>query len=153
MQAAWQRAQQAGSYRFTTRIVQTTHPAPTIANVGKSSRVETIFLKGEADLPAQTLLMRLWSDGGRVTSASDGVEVRVEGDHAYGRPIGGEWQEMDNFASSFAPGNDLTAYLVGARNVQEIGTLSLPFDTHDSSLVTHYSFTLDGPAFAAHIRD
>ncbi len=153
VQAAWQRAQQAGAYHFTTRIVQTTHLAPTIANVGKSSRVETILLEGEADLPAQTLLMRLWQDGGQVADASDGTEIRIEGDLAYGRAVGGEWQEIDNFSGGFAPGNDLMAYLVGAKNVQEIGTNSLPFDTHYSSLVTRYSFTLDGPAFADHIRD
>jgi len=50
VRAAWQRAQRAGAYHFTTRIVQTTHPAPTIANVGKSSRVQTLYLEGDADL-------------------------------------------------------------------------------------------------------
>lgn len=147
VRAAWQRAQEAGAYRFTTRIVQTTHPAPSIANAGRSSRVETLFLDGDADLPAQTLLMRLWQDGGSITNPANAVEIRIEGEQAYGRASGGAWQEMDNFAGGFAPGNDSMAYLVEAKNIREIST-----ETYSQLAIGRYAFTLNGPALAEHIR-
>ncbi len=147
VQAAWQRAQEAGAYRFTTRIVQTTHPAPSIANAGRGSRVETLFLDGDADLPAQTLLMRMWQNGGSITNPADAVEIRIEGEQAYGRASGGAWQEMDNFSGGFAPGNDSMAYLVGAKNIREIST-----ETYSQLTIERYAFTLNGPALAEHIR-
>ncbi|MCX6032062.1 MAG: hypothetical protein NT169_22545, partial [Chloroflexi bacterium] len=162
VQTAWQRAQQAGAYRFTTRVVQTTHPAPAIANVGTGSRVETVYLEGDADLPAETLLLHLWQDGGRITDASSGVEVRIEGDRAYGRAASGEWQEMDNVAGSFAPNNDLLAYLAGVKNVREISDFGFQISDaapdsqsairNPQSAIRQYVFDLDGPAFANHVR-
>src|SRR5688572_10351645 len=42
VQAAWQLAQQAGVYRFAADVVQTTRPAPALANVGQGSRRERL---------------------------------------------------------------------------------------------------------------
>ncbi len=107
LQAAWRRAQEAGAYHFATEIVQTTYPAPTLSNVGRSSRQETIYLEGQTDLFSHELFMTLWQ-GGNLLNQRDGVEVRVEDEQAYGRTIGGTWQEMDNFSDAFAPADDLT---------------------------------------------
>jgi hypothetical protein len=150
IQAAWQRAQQAGTYRFATEIVQTTHPAPALLNTGRSSRQDTLHIEGEIRLPDRTLQMTLWQDGGSVLDARDGVEVRVEGDRAYGRQLGGTWEEIPDFSGAFAPGNDLLAYLAGARNVrrEEVSAPSALAPGH-----TRYSFDVDGPAFATHLRD
>jgi len=150
IQAAWQRAQQAGTYRFATEIFQTTHPAPALLNTGRSSRQDTLHIEGEIRLPDRTLQMTLWQDGGSVLDARDGVEVRVEGDRAYGRQLGGTWEEIPDFSGAFAPGNDLLAYLAGARNVrrEEVSAPSALAPGH-----TRYSFDVDGPAFATHLRD
>ncbi|MEJ5309992.1 MAG: LamG-like jellyroll fold domain-containing protein [Anaerolineae bacterium] len=146
VQAAWQRARQAGVYHFATEIVQTTHPAPKLANIGRSSRQDTLHIEGQANLPERTLLMTLWQDGGSVLNARDGVEVRIEGDRAYGRQLGGVWEEIPDFSGAFAPGNDLLAYLAGAKNVRLEAT-------DEAQGVTHYRFDVDGPAFATHLRD
>ncbi|MBC8422435.1 MAG: hypothetical protein H8E01_00230, partial [Chloroflexi bacterium] len=122
VQRAWQRAQEAGVYGFSTEIVQTTYPAPALVNVGRSSRKETLHIEGQTNLPERSLLMTLWKDGGSLLNPRDGVEMRVEGDRAYGRAIGGTWEEVDDFSGAFAPGNDLMAYLAGAKNVRELGT-------------------------------
>ena len=148
VQRAWQRAQEAGAYRFATEIVQTTYPAPALANVGRTSFRETLHIEGETNLPERTLLMTLWKDGGNVLNPRDGVEMRVEGDRAYGRAIGGAWQEADDFSDAFAPGHDLMAYLAGAKNVQEVGT-----ETRAGITFRRYGFDFDGPAFAAYFRD
>ena len=68
LERAWTLAQQSGRYNFTTRLVQTTHPAPSVTNVGRGSRVETVYLEGETDLAADVLVMRVWQDGGRLQS-------------------------------------------------------------------------------------
>ena len=51
VRAAWQRAQEAGVYGFSTEIVQKTYPALALVNVGRSSRKDTIYLEGQTNLP------------------------------------------------------------------------------------------------------
>jgi hypothetical protein len=147
VRAAWQRAQQVGVYDFGTTLVQTTYPAPTLLNVGRSSRRQTLYLAGRTNQPAQTMNVRLWVEGGSVLTTQQGVEVRVEGDRAYGRTIGQEtWDEIDNFTDVFAPGGDPLAYLAGAKNVKR----AAPDAT---SGVSRFTFDVDGPGFAVYLRD
>jgi hypothetical protein len=60
IQQAWTLAQRLGAYRFVTQLEQTTYPAPSVANVGRSPQVETIYLEGAADGAADQLTLRLW---------------------------------------------------------------------------------------------
>ncbi|HQJ10240.1 MAG TPA: tandem-95 repeat protein [Anaerolineae bacterium] len=153
VQEAWARAAQAGAYQFRTEIVQTTYPAPALANVGRSSRVENVYLEGQTDTVQRQFLMTLWNEGGNALNGQDGVEIRLEGDKTYGRTSGGEWQEMPDFAGAFAPGNDLMAYLAGVKDVVEMGaSVSLP-DSPYAVYATQYAFTLDGPSLARYVRD
>jgi len=153
VQTAWQRAAQAGAYQFRTEIVQTTYPAPTLANVGRSSRAESVYIEGQTDAGQRQFLMTLWNEGGNALNGQDAVEIRLDGDKTYGRTSGGEWQEMPDFAGAFAPGNDLMAYLAGVKDVVEVGpSVSLP-DSPYSVYATQYAFTLDGPSLARHVRD
>ncbi len=155
---AWELAQRSGSYHFATRLEQTTYPAPTIANVGVGSRVESVYLDGSADLPGETLQMRMWQDGGGVGDIAEAAEVRIEGDAAYGRVTGGEWSEIDNFAGSIAPGNDALGFLVAARDIEQTSAESASADhsLHTAALsrtVTRFTFDLSGPALASFMRD
>ena len=120
LQSAWERAREAGAYHFNTRVVQTTHPAPALANVGRGSREEVIYLDGEADLPQRTLDMRLHQNGGSLLKDDSALEVHIARDKARARLVGGPWQTIDNFADAFAPGSDPLAYLAGAKNVREL---------------------------------
>jgi hypothetical protein len=49
VQRAWQRAQQMGVYQFASEIVQTTYPAPTVANFGRNSHQETLHMVAVMD--------------------------------------------------------------------------------------------------------
>ena len=137
-------------------------------------------MEGSVDLPARTLQLSLWQGAGSLLIPGDGVEIRIEGDQAYGRQSGGQWQEIDDFSGSFAPGGDLLVYLVGAKNVVELGTETIdvpvpgvqesPQDGDPTILLsqqdgdpaalssvltvayTRYSFDLDGPAVAEEVR-
>ena len=170
VQRAWELAQDIGVYHFATDVEQTTYPAPAIANVGRSSSTtDSYYMEGDVDSPAQSFFLTLWQGGGNVTTQKDGIEIRIEGGEAYGRPIGGLWQEIDDFSGLFAPGSDPMAYLAGATNIQQVSksaslqvgesasTQDIPLsENHASRLTLHvsrFTFDLDGPAFAAHIRD
>ena len=82
VQQAWRSAQEAGTYRFSTEVAQTTFPAPAVVNVGRSPRQQTLYLEGEVDLPTRTLEMGLWQGGGGVADPGSGIELRIEGDRA-----------------------------------------------------------------------
>ena len=139
---AWQLADQSGKYHFSSRVEQKTYPAPTVGNVGQGSRTETIYLDGETDRTSQTLLMKMWQGTGNVNNPANAAEIRIEGENAYGRIGYGDWQEIDNFAGSFAPGNDLSSFLVAAKNVEPANPI----------LNTHFTFDISGPILAEHMR-
>ena len=162
VQEAWRSAQEAGSYHFTTEIEQTTYPAPALVNVGRSSRREKLYLRGEtnANLPGTrntsgpTLQMTMWDGGGSILNPQDGIEIRVEDDRAFGRQGAGPWQEIDDFSGSFAPGKDLLGYLAGATNIREIeaDTRAMP-GRKEALEYKRYVFDVDGPGFSQYLRD
>jgi len=153
VQAAWRRAQQSGVYHYTTEILQTTYPAPMLANVGRSAREDRLYIEGQTNLPAREMLMTLWQSGGNVATGKEGVEVRLKGDQAYGRTLGAEWQEIDNFSSVFAPGGDVLAYLAGAKNVKREDVKRENDPAPFTFYASRFTFDLDGPAFGSYVRD
>ncbi|MBC8448043.1 MAG: hypothetical protein H8D78_09850, partial [Chloroflexi bacterium] len=151
VQRAWQAAQRLGDYHFTSEVAQTTFPAPSLANFGRSSRQETFYLEGDVNLPARAMTMRLWGAGGSLADPNTAMELRLEGDHGFIRQPGGTWQEVNDVGGGFAPNNDMLAYLAGLKNVRQTGG-SEP-DTQHARRSTRYTFDLDGPAFALYLRD
>lgn len=146
--AAWRQVQRAGSYRFTADIHQTLTPLPTVRNVGRETKVEALHLEGETDLRAGTLGMTFWSGEGSVLDPASGVEVRVAQDRAYARRSGQDWQEVPNFVGALAPLGDFSAPLVAARDVVEHEP-----EVRGGVALTRYTFRIDGPAYAAYVRD
>ncbi|MBN1668152.1 MAG: LamG domain-containing protein, partial [Anaerolineales bacterium] len=143
IQQAWQRAQALGSYEFSSDIVQTTFPAPSLANFGRTSQDEYVFLTGSVDIAARVMNLSLWQGNGSVALPESSIEIRIDGERGYVRQYGGSWQERDDLGNVFAPGNDFLVYLAGIKNVSYLG----------SNLgLERYSFELDGPVFAEHIR-
>jgi subtilisin-like proprotein convertase family protein len=147
VQRAWQMAQEVGTYDYAIDIVQTSWPLPILENVGTTSSEERVYIEGQIDLPADTMEMKLWSDGGSAQTGQDSLELRVVGDQAFGRVGGDHWEEVDDFTGIFAPGNDPLGYLVSARNVVKGQT-----ETRLGITFTRYSFEVDGPAFASYMR-
>jgi len=145
---AWQRARELGEYHFATRMEETSYPAPTVANVGKSSRKETLYIEGDVDLSQHLVQMKLWPGDGRLSNPNGVAEMRFERGHSYFRVVGGQWEEAEDYSyMDVVPGDDALAYLVAAKNIREIGT-----ETRADVTFTRYSFTLDGPAFASYMR-
>ena len=146
IQQAWQRASDLGAYQFDTSIEQTTYPAPAIANVGRSSQTQNYFLQGAVDREAESLSLMLWQNEGNLASGQNGFEMHIQDGRAYGRSIGGTWQEIDDFSGIFAPGSDPLAYLAGAENLQPLSSAGLPAG------VQAFSFEMDGLTFASYLR-
>ncbi|RLC61374.1 MAG: hypothetical protein DRI48_10840, partial [Chloroflexi bacterium] len=150
--SAWQRAREAGVYRFSADIRQTTVPLPTVRNVGRASKTQTVHLEGETNIPNSQLHLTLWSQGGSVLTGAGGVEIKVEGDRAYARQGAQDWQEINDFTSLFAPQGDFMAFLSAARNVRVSESASQRVSGGESG-VTRYVFDIDGRAYAAYMRD
>lgn len=152
MAAAWDQAQAAGTYHYTTRIVQTTLPAPTLANEGLGPTQQQIDVAGETDLPDQRMRRTLWNGGNPGGSAASagagGIEVKSEGGKAFGRVGAGEWQELDNPTGLLAPRGDLLTYLVAAQEPVEAGR-----EIRAGVGLTRYTFAVDGRQLAAYLRD
>src|SRR5204863_10154047 len=104
--AAWEKARAAGSYAFTSNIVQVTLPSATIANVGRTSRTEKLYLEWQNDLGQDKLEMKLWSDGGSILQTESGIAVKVDHGKTFTRRGTGVWQAADNFTDALAPQGD-----------------------------------------------
>ncbi|RIK30050.1 MAG: hypothetical protein DCC55_37550, partial [Chloroflexi bacterium] len=146
--AAWEQARAAGSYQFSSDILQVTAPSARITNVGRSSRTEQFHLQGQSDLRNARLEMQLWSQEGSLLDDASAPAVRVENGNTFIRQGGGEWQQSEDMSGVIAPQGDFMAYLSAVRNV----TAGEPELRADIAF-TRYRFELDGPIFAAYVRD
>ena len=141
--AAWEKAKAAGSYHFTSDVLQETIPVASITNVGRRSRTDAFHLVGQNDLRNQTLELTLWNQGGSVLNAESGVSLRTAGGKTYARRGQGEWQETDTQLDTFAPQGDFLGYLAAIRNISPGQS-----ETRNDITFTRYTFELNGPAFA-----
>jgi hypothetical protein len=146
--AAWEKARAAGSYHFTSDVVQKIIPVASLTNVGRSSRSDALYLEGQNDLRAQTMELTLWSQGGSALNADSGVSLRTENGKTFTRRGNEAWQESDNFVDGFAPQGDFLGYLAAIRDVTAGAT-----ETRSGVTFTPYRFTIDGPAFAAYMHE
>ncbi len=157
---AWEKAQDAGTYAFATDLTQVIYPVRTLSNVGRGPERAVLHLAGTIDQPARALEFQMWQSAvGGSGNAGTGAEARIEGERAYVRQAGGEWQEVEDFSTSFAPGNDPLAFLAGVKDVADCG-LQARWGRGDAGTRGHgdagvacYRFKLDGPVLAAYLRD
>lgn len=157
--AAWEKARAAGSYHFDSNVLQVTIPKATVLNVGRSSRTEQFHLTGQSDLRTNSLQMEFWSEGGNLLQSASSTAIKVENGKTYVRKPtvtgGGDWQETESMTAPgghpLAPQGDFMAYLQAVRNLQPHAP-----ETRGPSgrgiTFTRYSFTLDGPTFAAYVH-
>ncbi len=143
VQRAWLLAQQSGKYDFATEIEQTTYQPPALTNVGRAADVQTLYIQGKTDTQSQNFELAIWQ-GGSVLDQGNALQVRTDGETAYGRTADGEWQPIEDVSASFAPGRDVLAYLHGARNFQEVAS--------PVTGVRQFAFAVDGPLFAEYMR-
>ena len=115
LRAAWSAASAADSFEFETNLEQTTYPAPSLANVGRSSRTDSLRVSGAMDRQAREMRMTLAKDA--LAGPGQALEMRVRDGVAEGRVSGGAWQRVDDASNAFAPGGDMLSYIDAAVNV------------------------------------
>ncbi len=153
IRAALRLARKAGAYEFTADIVQHTDPVASIRNTGRTSKREDMHMQGQTNLQTRLMEMQFWSQGGSLSTGQGQVEIRIEDNIAQARTTGGEWQEMSNFTSMFAPNSDFMVYLNDARNLKNLGRDERTLPSGATVQFTRYSFEVNGGALAQYMRD
>lgn len=146
--AAWEKAKAAGSYHFTSDVLQKSIPVANITNVGRTSRTDALHMEGQNDLRNQTLELTLWNQGGSVINAASGISLRSEKGKSFTRRGNEAWQESENQMDALAPQGDFLGYLAAIRNVSAGVN-----ETRNGVSFTRYTFELDGPAFASYMHE
>ncbi|NJM40206.1 MAG: hypothetical protein HC853_05305, partial [Anaerolineae bacterium] len=101
-----------------------------------------------------TLEMKLWGqDGGQVGSVVGGqneLGVKVENGKSYMRQgANAEWKENSSISTDgIAPNGDFMSFLRAVRNVR-----AYEQETKAGLTFVRYTFEIDGPTFAAFVRD
>ncbi|MCO5198203.1 MAG: Ig-like domain-containing protein, partial [Anaerolineae bacterium] len=156
----YEAAVSADFYSFHTHVVQTTNPAPKLANVGRHPRTDQLHLNGSVDQVAEEITMSLWS--GREGDPT--LDIRTEEGIVYGRTSDSDiWQRSDLATDLFAPGGDVAGFLNTAINVEQVDTFAeglstgqFPFDLFPDSRsdsFTRYRFDIDSVRYATQIRE
>lgn len=143
LRTAWERARQAGSYRFLSTAEQTLTPRPVPQMIGQGGTRLTLESDGAVILPDRAYLeMRV----AQVTVRSASVALLRDGAQAF-MLQGGELVPVNDPLSLAAPTTDYLGYLAGAEHV----VLLDPPQDHPQ--IVRYGFDLNGPRFAAYVRD
>lgn len=148
----WQQVRTAGAYEFTADITQQVVPVASITNIGRSSRPQELHIEGRTDLRSQELAMTLWSQGGNVLDSASGIELKTANGRLMARRAGSDWQEISNFTDGIMPGGDFTTFLAGAVDLKAVDG-DTDHVIRNSQLVTRYTYRIDGPTFAKHLRE
>ncbi|MBN1317740.1 MAG: hypothetical protein JXA42_19815, partial [Anaerolineales bacterium] len=153
VQEAWERSQKIGAYRFSTDILQTTILLPAVANTGHSPRQESYHLEGDVNRAGRQIYLLLTKNNNNIQNTNDNIEIEFDGGTARARAGSSEWQVIENPEELFAGSFDPLAYLLAARDLQDLGTETHWLPGGARRNISRYSFALDGPALARHIRD
>lgn len=147
IRAAWRLARDAGPYGFVADVSQETAPLALPSNAGRASSAQRYYLEGIAEPTARRMQLALFSGGGSVLNADDGIEMCIEGDRVMARQGGGAWEEAPDVTGWLAPQGDLMAFLAATKNALDLGEA-----THNGVAIHRYAFDLDGPRFAEYVR-
>ncbi|MEM9775588.1 MAG: hypothetical protein AAF902_13485, partial [Chloroflexota bacterium] len=146
---AWQAAIASGTYEYDTTVEHTQYPAPKLTNSGRQPSTDYLAIVGQIDQEQDLLEMTLWQDSGR--HPDRGVSIKVENGMTLGRVGGGEWEQMDDLSSLFAPGRDPLGFLKTIKNVAASGQESRQLGDYTVNY-DRYTFELDSDAYASHME-
>lgn len=143
---AWQTVQQSDSYAFSARIESKTVPLPTVGNIGRFSKTDTLYLEGHNDLRAEELQLALWGGGVNVLDQQAAYQMHLADGRVQTRVGDEPWQQGSDLNVGFAPEGDFLAFLDAATDIESIEASSHTAETDPT--YTLYQFNLDGAAYA-----
>ncbi len=157
LESAWAMLNKLDGYEFRTQVKQQTAPAPVRSNAGRAARIDQLMLEGALNRANEGLNVWLWEGFYERYEREEALEIKIEGDRAYGRYGAGNWEEIDNIGSLIAPGMDVGAFLVGAQHVTRLEdeVREIPNSAAGSGAVSFavYSFVLDGEKVADYANE
>ncbi len=140
VERAWSYSHTAASYAFETSALVTTHPTSMVSNIGRQPATHPLYVKGEVDQyeEAQHLIIKGYPLAQRY------VEMQIANGQARGRSGPDQaWQSIDSSTDlSHISGDDPLGLIAAIEDVQMVG------DSADR----HYTFKLNGPRYAEHMR-
>jgi hypothetical protein len=134
-------------YTFTSRVSQTTHPLPTLANVGLSSETSLVMVEGTVDQQADQIELSIREQSGHLLDGLGQIDLRVQDGEVWGQVQGQEWEALDASQAPDTVTSNPSAFLQAAKNVQlarEEERLGQVFQV--------FTFELDGTAWAEEMR-
>ncbi len=92
-EAVWERVLGFEQYEYAADVVQTTIPVASVGNIGGQSKKLTYYVEGYTNIPAESMEMTLWSNGGSILQPDSGIQIKIEGETAQARRGSGPcWQ-------------------------------------------------------------
>jgi hypothetical protein len=143
VEEAWNNMRFSNSYAFSADAVIKTIPLPTMGNIGRFSKTDSLYLEGSNHQRDKTLQLALWGGAVSVTDPDTAYHIRVEDGQAWTRAGSEEWQASHSADVAFAPDGDFLALLDFARDITYIGDGEI-----GQQPVARYSFSIDGAAYA-----
>ncbi len=144
LQAAWERAREAGAYDFIADIEQTLIPRPLPSMIGQTDQRVDMRIEGEVASPDYARLQLRFEGGGLdappLELIQDGAETYLLKD--------GEHIPVENPAGLSSPTADYLGYLAAAENIQ-----SLPSPEIGGGAGGRYAYDINGHRFAEYVRD
>jgi hypothetical protein len=147
LEAAWEHAREARSYRFTADVEQRLIPRPLPSMIGQTDQRVDMRIEGEVTLPDYARLQLRFEGGGLdvppLELIQDGAETYLLKD--------GEKIPVENPAGLSSPTTDYLGYLAAAENVRECESASQRVG--ESAQLACYTYDINGPRFAEYVRD
>lgn len=147
LQAAHTQLTRLDSYAFTARVTQTTHPLPTLANVGLSSQTSSLMVQGQVDQRAGQIDLSIAEDSGHLLDGLRQIELRMHNGQVWGRALGQDWEALDSSQVPDTASRDAAAFLQAATNVQ-----SARVEERLGQTFEIFTFELDGQVWAEIMR-
>ncbi|MEZ4620082.1 MAG: hypothetical protein R2867_31895 [Caldilineaceae bacterium] len=159
LHAAWQRAGNIAQYDYHSTILQTTTPATTLSNAGRSPQTQRVRVDGSLDKAADAMQMQLQ------VGQQPPIAVKIADGQAYGRQGNeGEWVELEETPELFGPAATprLSRGRGGCAELGADGTGMADFSVpaaplaardSDNAEVTRYALDLSGPKFAGFMKE
>lgn len=117
VERAWTNVRLSDQYAFSADVVITTIPLPTVGNIGRFSKTDSLYLEGTNDPRGKNLELALWGGGVSAANRDAAYQVRVKDGRTEIRAGDEAWRSSDSSAVGFAPEGDFLAYLDMAKNV------------------------------------
>ncbi len=134
-------------YAFSAKVTQTTHPLPTLANVGLSSQTSSIQVTGSVDKTAELTQLAITEQSGHLLNGIGQMELKLQAGEAWGRVAGQDWERLEESATPDQTSSDPVAFLQATRKVHSLRGEMVAGQTFEI-----YTFELDGAAWAEIMR-